>query len=94
MTKLNGSGYVMVGKAKWLEAFELMVAGEDEDGTEIRVTEGPFRSREMAERFGKAKYRGFKYSTLVTFVEERWARFKGLPRKKPTKKPKSRPKKA
>jgi hypothetical protein len=94
MTKLNGSGHIMVGKTKWLEAFDLMVTGEDEDGNATSLTEGPFRSREMAAKFAKAKYRGFEHSTLITFVEERWARFKGLPRKKPVKKAKSKPKKA
>jgi len=87
--KLNDSGAFLVGKIRWLEAFELMISGEDEDGADTALTEGPFRTREKALAFAKLKYKGFASQVLVTFVEERWTRFKGLPRKKMRKKKKS-----
>lgn len=88
MKKLNDSDTVRVkvGRHSWLSAFELMVFGEDEIGDAIAVTEGPFRTRAIAESYGKIKYRGHKRSVVVTMVDERFARFKGLPRKKTRKK--------
>jgi hypothetical protein len=79
--KLNDSGVLKVGKNVWLEAFEVMVYGQTEDGEDMALTEGPFRTREIAQAFAKAKYKGFDHSVLTTFVEEKWTRFRGLPRK-------------
>jgi len=70
----------------WVEGFELLVYGENENGEDTAMSEGPFRTKADAETFAKAKYPGFKYDVPVTFVETKYTRFKSPRPRSGTKK--------
>ena len=67
--------------AKWTEAFALMIHGEDDEGNDVHQTIEPFRTKEVAEKYAKLKFRGFDHSILFTMIPP-GTRCVGLPRKK------------
>lgn len=77
-----------VGRTNWIEAFDVMVHGKDEDDNPVAISEGPFRTAEIAAGWAKARHRGHKYDVTVTLVPE-GEKFVGIPRasrKPPAKK--------
>lgn len=63
----------------WVEGYEVIVYGQNEDGQDVAQTEGPFRTRADASAFAKAKYKGFTFNVVITLVETKYTRFKKAP---------------
>jgi hypothetical protein len=61
----------------WVEGFEVIVYGQNEDGDDVARTEGPFRTRDDASAFAEEKYPGFSFHVVITLVETKYSRFKG-----------------
>lgn len=80
----SGALEMKLGKTVWIEAFVLLIEGQDEEGKDVGETIEPFRTREKADAYAKAAFPGFDYKILPTWEDKRWARFKG------TYKPKKR----
>lgn len=74
----------VVGKTKWIEAYNAQLEAADEDGNDIFVSEGPFRTRERALLWAKRVHRGIACTTTITLVPE-GERFKSVPRAKKRK---------
>lgn len=75
---------IKVGRTVWYDGFEVIVHGKDEAGLPVARTEGPFRSRDDAERWTRKKYRGHRFDVTKTLVPDgtSWRR---PPAKKPPK---------
>ena len=70
-----------VGKTVWVECFDLLVHGMDEEGNEVGESVGPFHTREKAEAWADAAYPGFT-RTIMTTMEPKGTRFVGAYRPK------------
>lgn len=65
---------IKVGNAKWIEAYAVMIHGKAQDGSEIAISQEPFRTKADAVAWARAKYPRFRRSVMVTMVEKpvRW----------------------
>lgn len=66
---------------KLIDAFMVLVTGYDDDDNEVGLTEGPFRTKDTAEKWAKLVHPGHDFTVMVTLIEP-GERCKGLPRKR------------
>lgn len=77
MPNRSGQKELVVGKNTWIECYDVLIHGQNEEGEEISESFGLFRSAEKASNWAKAAYPGHKFTVLATMEDKRWARFKG-----------------
>jgi len=73
---------IKVGRTVWIECFDALVSGENEDGDEVAESFGPFRTSEKASSWAQAAYPGLKFVVLPTMEEKAGLRFKGAYKQK------------